>query len=154
MRSACAAVDRRCAIKMDVRPRIMLVDASTTAASVSGSRVAVASSSNNTWGSTSSARASATSWRWPEDKARPRSPTSWLKPCARPSITGSAPTARAASTISSARADGRPYPMLYATVPVKRCAAWGTYPSVPRHCARGNSRISVPLAVTRPESGS
>ena len=68
-------VERRWAIRMAVRSPRSTSRPSWICASVSGSTLAVASSRMRIAGSCSSTRARATSWRWPIESARPRSPT-------------------------------------------------------------------------------
>jgi hypothetical protein len=80
----------------------------------------VASSSTSSAGSAIQARAKAMSCRSPAETSAPRSPTSVSKPCGRPAMKGSAPTALAAASISARVASGRPKPMLSATVPENR----------------------------------
>ena len=75
MRSARRAVCRRCAMRIVVRPCAATPIAACTLASVCRSRFDVASSSNRIAGSTRCARASAMSWRCPDDNDRPRSLT-------------------------------------------------------------------------------
>ena len=60
-------VDRRWAITIDVRPRMSSAMPRSMTRSVSGSTLAVASSSTRISGSRARARAKATSWRSPEE---------------------------------------------------------------------------------------
>ena len=80
MRSAARTVERRWAMMMLVRFCSTVASAVCTWASVSGSMLAVASSSSRMAGFCSSTRARATSCRCPNESRAPRSPTSVCKP--------------------------------------------------------------------------
>ena len=70
-------VERRCAITKAVRPRRSRRSACSILRSVAMSTELVASSRIRMRGSARSARAKATSWRWPSERRNPRSP-SWV----------------------------------------------------------------------------
>ena len=76
MRSASRTVLSLCAMTSVVRPFMSRASASCTSASLSASRLLVASSSTSTRGSMRIARAIAMRWRWPPESCTPRSPTS------------------------------------------------------------------------------
>ena len=98
--------------------------------SVRTSTFDVASSRIRIRGSASSARAKATSWRWPADSCAPRSPTSVSIPSAQPldERVGADGVVRR-PRMSSSLASGRPKAMFSAIVPENRKPSWGTIPS-------------------------
>ncbi len=61
-----------------------------------------------------------------------------------------APTALAASSISSREASGRPRAMLSATEPLNRNASWVTITTFRRRSAVASSRRSTPSSVREP----
>ena len=69
-------------------------------------------------------------------------------------MNSSAPTARAAATISSSVASGRPKAMLSRTVPPNRKPSWGTIPICERSDSAVTERRSWPSTSTRPQVGS
>ena len=108
MRSARRIVDSRCAMTTTVRPALSSSMARVTAASFTPSSALVASSSSSTGASLRKARAMATRWRSPPDRAEPPSPTRVSQPRGRRSTTSASPARPAASRISCALAPGRP----------------------------------------------
>ena len=111
---------------MTVRPAISRSSACSTSASVPGSRFDVASSSTNTAGSTSAARARATSCRSPADNLLPRSLTSVSKPSGNVAKCSVAPIAAMAASISSSVAAERAIRRLSRMVPLNKKPSCGT----------------------------
>ena len=74
--SASAMVPARWAMTSVVRPLMTVAMASRISCSFDGSTALVASSSTNTRGSATMARAMAMRWRWPPLSENPRSPMS------------------------------------------------------------------------------
>ncbi len=137
-----------------VRPSRTVASARSTRASVSGSRLAVASSSTITDGSASRALANATSCRSPAENRPPRSRTSVSSRSGRVLTQSAMPTASQASQISSSEMPGRAYRRLSRSVPLKRNPSWGMSTRWSGRDSRAIDRRSCPSMVTRPTSGS
>ena len=139
---------------MTVRPAIKRSSACSTSASVPGSRFDVASSSTNTAGSTSAARASATNWRSPADNLLPRSRTSVSKPSGKVAKCSVAPIAAMAASISSSVAVDRAIRRLSRMVPLNKKPSCGTTTIRSRSDAMVAIFKSIPPYVTLPTCGS
>ncbi len=137
-----------------VRPASTVRMACCTACSPGTSSEDVASSRIRTAGSASSARANATSWRWPAEIRPPRLRTSVSKPSGRAATKSYAPISRAARSTSSRVAPGLPMAMFSATVPENRKDSWVTITTPRRRSAVARSRRSTPSRVIRPSVGS
>ena len=103
-----AMVDNRCAIMIVVRPTISLSSPACTARSALVSRAEVASSRMSSGASFSIARATATRWRCPPDRRRPRSPMTVSYPSVNFMMKSWALARLATSTTSSSVASGLP----------------------------------------------
>ena len=106
IRSARIAVESRWATMIAVRPSSSASRPASTWASDLRSRFDVASSRTSTRGSARKARASAMSWRSPDDSETPRSWTGVSTPSGRRSTSSVRPTRLTASLTSSSVADG------------------------------------------------
>ena len=101
-------------------------------ASLSLSRLEVASSRIRIFGLARIARAIATRCRWPPDSRTPRSPTIVSYPFSNPSTNSSQCAMRLTALISSRDACGLAYAMFSATVPSKRKLSCSTTPRCSR----------------------
>ena len=97
----------------------------------------------------STARASASRWRWPPDSDSPCSPTRVVSPHGR-SCTKSAWATASASAISSSVASGRPRVRFSRTLIENSVASSKATPTTERSESRVTSRMSRPSSVIRP----
>ena len=118
--SASAIVERRWAMITVVRSRIASRRPSRICASVVASTDAVASSRIRMRGSTTSARAIATRWRWPPESVIPRSPITVSYPSGSCAMNSCACASRAAARSPRRVASGRPKARFSRTVAEKR----------------------------------
>ena len=153
-RSAISTVESRWAMISAVRPRNTVRSARCTARSVGMSRLEVASSRISTAGSARKARAKAISCRWPADNRPPRLRTSVSKPAGSRRMNSSAPTARAACSISARDAPGRPKAMLSATEPENRKPSWVIITTAVCRSRSESSFSAMPSRRTWPSVGS
>mmetsp|Transcript_23442 Transcript_23442/g.60301 ORF Transcript_23442/g.60301 Transcript_23442/m.60301 type:complete len:175 (-) Transcript_23442:614-1138(-) len=150
--SALRTVESRWAITMVVVWCCLrsLSSAACTIRSDSLSSADVASSSSSTDGRLSRARAIATRCFCPPESCPPPWPTRVSYPSGKPAMKSCAFAIRAASTISSRVASGRPYEMLFATESSKSTGSCPTRPIWRRSHCRLSSRMSTPSRVTEP----
>ena len=94
------------------------------------------------------------SCRCPADSFPPRLPTAVAYPSGSPEMNVCAPIARAAASISSSVAAGRPSLMFCATEPSNRKDSCVISTISARSSSSGSSRRSTPSSSTRPALGS
>src|SRR5216683_238629 len=146
-------VERRCAITNVVRPRRRVRKPSWMAASLSESRLEVASSRIRIRGSARIARAIETRWRSPPESFTPRSPTSVSYPCSNRRTKSSQWAMRPAASISCPVAWGRANAMFSAIVPSNRKLSCNTTPSWRRYSASRTVARSRWSTTIRPARG-
>ena len=137
-----------------VRPSDSFANACDSARSVSGSTADVASSKISSPGSASWARASATSWRSPTDRASPRSPTWVARPSGMLLIHQSRSSEANARLTSSSVASGRPNRTFSKIVVSNKKPSWATNRTARARESCETSRRSIPSSRIRPSVGS
>ena len=122
-------------------------------ASLSESRLDVASSRIRMRGSARMARAMLTRWRWPPESFTPRSPTTVSSFCGKRSANSFTRAIRHASTIASSEAEGLENETFSRIVPANRNVSCSTTPSCVRYVSSRTLARSMPSTVTRPQLG-
>ena len=138
---------------MTVRPASAVDRVRSRVRAARGSSSEVASSRMSVCGSSSTSRASATSWAWAGLSSRWPEPTIVSIPSGSPSTQASAPMASIASRIVSSEAPGRPRRTLSATVPTNTWCSWVTRATWRRSSSSVRSVSDTPPTVTLPEVG-
>ena len=154
MLSAPCTVERRCAITKVVRPSLSRSSACCTTDSDLVSSALVASSSSSTGVSRNSARAMATRWRWPPDKAEPRGPAGLSRPFDRRGRKSDTCAASSASRRRASETSVRPKRMLSRIVSSNSSASCVTTEISPRRSSSANARVGTPPMLISPDCGS
>src|SRR5690606_12314175 len=148
--SAPAIVCSRWAITITVLPTAKAASASWTAASLSASSAAVASSRTTIGAPDRMARAIVSRWRSPPDRPPPLASSTVSYPSGRRSITSWTHAAAAARRTSSSPAPGRPMRMFSATLSRSSATSWNTSDIIASSRRDGIERTSAPPIRTAP----